>query len=107
MEDQALKFSKVNVYVDDQGREIHEISPANYTGVAQYAALIPMVVNEYGVTHPIRLIIRQAKNIADAFLMHDKVVDQLRQDMMQEASKPKLLTPQDLAGSGEPNKIIL
>lgn len=104
MEEKVLKYSRVNVFVDDEGREIHEISPANYTDSPKYAASIPIVVNEYGVTHPIRLIIRNAKNVADAFLMHDSIVAKLQEDMAKEMSKPKLV----MAGEADqPNKIIL
>jgi hypothetical protein len=107
MTEPAFKFNEIRIFVDLEGREIHEIKPVNYTDNPQFAAHIT-IMTPMGL-QPIRLVLRGAKNISEAFKLHDEVVDKLRQDMQEEMQKPQLLTPGDLnmnSGSTS-NQLIL
>lgn len=94
MNKEPISYYQVNIYIDGDGREIHELKALDTQHETKYAALIALPV-PWGMEKG-RLILSKATNPAEAFMAYDEAVANFENKMQSEMAKIQLATPPSL-----------
>lgn len=89
----VLRYYTVHSYVDEEGREVDELTCVQ-DSTKRFACVI-YLPSPVGIQR-MRLVNKNAINIADAILQYDKFVGDFEQDVLAKMNKPKIEIAQSI-----------
>jgi hypothetical protein len=103
--EQPLSYNELRSFIDDEGREIFEVRPVTGNKPATYLTNIVLIHPMFG-EQTFRITIPKAKNVAEAFQLHDAVIKEIQDKSEEQKKKPKLVMANDVP-SFDPQKLIV